>query len=379
MKFLTQLITTITLSLASVIIMAAEFAISPMMIELDSSPGINEKFSFQIHGKKAGIARIFMSDLQQEASGHMSFSEFKDTKSNNLVSWITLEKNSVKVKQDETVTIDGVINIPRRTTGSHVAAIMVEEEKTGESSGINLNVRYAIIIAVNIDGKKSRISTAYEGLTIEEQNGNYFVSAWFSNNSIIDSKLQSVAYIRSADRKLLEKVELKTKSAWQRNDKLSRVFPKAKVKVYGIIKSDIPNGALELSARNRFGGRMQPLKKATVNFKTTKILATKEDSSKSDSILPDTIALKVKSNQGFAAITIKNPLENEVVIELPESGVRDGIDFTFTPSTFTLQPKQSQMVIIRQRFLNSDVKASEFNAKLIKNNKEELIQIKTLI
>lgn len=357
---------------------SAEFAISPMMIELNTAPGTNEKFSFQIHGKKAGTAKIFLSDLKQEASGHMSFTEGVLSNTNSLASWLELEESSVKVKQGETVTINGKINIPRRTTGSHVAAIMVEEEKPTDNKGITLNVRYAIIIALNIDGKKSRISTTYEKLTIEEQNGNMFVSAWFSNNSIVDSNLESVAYIRDSNRKLMEKVILKTKSAWQRNDDQSRVFPNAKVKVYGLVKSKLPSGTFEVSARNRFAGRMQPLKRSTINHTSTSSenSTREEDTTK---ILPEEISLDVKKNQGFAAITVKNTFDKDITIELPESGTKDEVNFKFTPEKFTIKPNMSQMVIIRQQFLNNNIKPFEYTAKLIRNNKEELIKIKTTI
>lgn len=248
---------------------ASEFAISPMIIEKDMAAGATEDFEFQIHGKKDGVANIFLNDLKQEATGHMAFNG-EEASTAELATWISLEKNKVRVRQGETITIGGKIKLPRRgwgKAGSRVAAIMVEQERDPSQTGISLNVRYAIIIAINVSGKKIRFKTDYELVGVEKQNGRYYVTAWFTNKSNKDGRLESLAYMRDGNKKLVGKLPLKTKSAWQRGDEWSRVFPGARVKVYGLLDESFNGlGDFSLMAKSRFASRRLPSKKMKLSL-----------------------------------------------------------------------------------------------------------------
>lgn len=349
---------------------SAEFAISPMLIELKSEPGSRQDFTFQIHGKQQGTARIFLSEMQQEPSGHMAFIEpnTEETNQKNITNWISLNNTRVIVKQGETVSINGSIEIPRRTTGSHEIAIMVEEEKEEASSGISLNVRYAIILALDINGRKTRIKTKYEKLIVEEQNGQRFVSAWFTNLSNRDSYLDATVLVRDEDRRLLAKVPLRTKSAWQREDTASRVFPGSRVKVYGLLSNNMPSGNYELTSKNRFAGKLQRSTKNTVFINSMKEgvdQKTSTKNSKSPQFLINPVAMKVtKSGRAFSAIKFKNPTSTPIEIVLPTHSKEDKVQYQFSPRTLKLAASASAFVTLRQTFSKSDIAPQTYTAQV---------------
>ncbi|MEC8428664.1 MAG: hypothetical protein VXZ35_09570, partial [Pseudomonadota bacterium] len=361
---------------------AAEFAISPMMIELDSSPGVKENFEFQIHGKKAGTARIFLSDLHQQASGHMAFSDVSDSEaaaSTEISQWIRLDQQRASVKTGETITIQGELDIPRRSSGSHVVAIMVEEDRPKNATGISLNVRYAIILSLQIEGRKSRIKTRYEQLSIEQQNGKHYVTAWFSNESNRDSQLESVVFIRNQSSKLLEKVPLKTQSAWQRGDQWSRVFPDSRVKVYGLISKPLSSQNVTLMARNRFAGKMQPSVRSEFAVPETTIHQDTAAASQHQNDIA-VVQMKVrKKGQAFGALKIRNPLNTPATLTLPLPATIDGIAYKFSPQVLELPASGSGMVALRQTLKNDDHKPTKYQATLVADGIEKTIHIRTEI
>ena len=52
---------------------------------------------------------------------------------------------------------------------------------------------------------------------------------------------------------------LKTLSAWQRNEDGSMVYPGSKVKVFGTLPEDISEGVYQVRIKNRFNDRNQPV------------------------------------------------------------------------------------------------------------------------
>lgn len=356
-------------SLAISTMTQAEFAISPMMIEFDSGPGIKQPFNFQIHGKKAGKARIFLTDLSQQPSGHMQFIDInEDKKSNDISDWIKLEKTSVKVKKGETLTIGGEVIIPKKTTGNHLIAIMVEEEKSTQDKGININVRYAIILSLQVSGKKTRIVTQFDTLKIEEQNGKNYLSAWFTNKSNRDAMLDSTAFIRDSNRKLVGKIPLKTKSAWQRSDDYSRVFPGAKVQVYGLVSDELTSGNYSITTRSRFAGKMQRSIKSEVAINHINTPTVAENNNQDNAIIHNPVAIRVNKNgRGFSMIKLSNPLDNEIEVILPKDSDIDGIKTSFQPKSVKISARGQTSVVLRQQYTH-EAKPSILKAQLIKSN-----------
>ncbi len=212
-RFLLVLTVVVTALLAGSKAAAAEFAVSPMLIELDATADSTAQLRFNVFGKSAGRARIRLAGMQQQASGHMAFlPESPDT--GGLAGWIRLERDSLVLRRDETATVDGSISVPRRTpAGTYLAAILVEEDDDGRKTGIVLKVRYAIIVSLHISGAHSRVATSFRELRLEAQNDRTFVAAGFRNEGTRDGMLESELQLRDSNNRLVHRTPLKSQSA----------------------------------------------------------------------------------------------------------------------------------------------------------------------
>ncbi len=334
---------------------AGEFAISPMMIEFDAAPGSVESFEFSIHGKKNGKVRLFLSDLHQEATGHMAFKDL-DVSASPMAGWVSLDKELVDVKKNEIKAVKGFLKVPRSAKGSHVVAIMVEEEKSGKSKGISLNVRYAIILTLDIKGRKARMKSEFTELTVEEQSGKKFVTAWFKNNSDRDANLSSLIQLRDSKRKLIARIPLKTKSAWSRGDENSRVFPGSKVKVYGPLGDDVEEGEYLLMSRNKFGGQNQPSLRETVQIKRGEKMEEKTIVEvESDKNIINVRVAPNSRGESFSAFRIKNPYPHSITVKLPLPRKGENLEYRFSPQTIELPSDSSKMVTLKQKFYKKPI------------------------
>jgi len=252
---------------------AAEFAVSPMLIELDAAADTTAPLRFNVFGKSAGRARIRLAGMQQQATGHMAFLP-ESPDAGGLAGWIRLDRDTLVLRRDETATVEGSISVPRRTpAGTYLAAILVEEDDDGRQAGIVLNVRYAIIVSLHIGGAQSRVATSFRELRLEEQDERTFIAAGFRNEGTRDDMLESELQLRDGNNRLVHRTPLKSQSAWQRADAGSRVFPGADIVVFGEMPRTLPAGDYQVTVRNRFGGRSQPVQRATLNLPAGRFVA----------------------------------------------------------------------------------------------------------
>ena len=362
-----------------------EFAISPMMIELNMAPGERKTFSFQIFGKKSGYAKISFSDLKQQPSGHMDFFSV-NTNEPGISKWVSLDKSLVKIKQNELQTVHGEINLPRRAKGSYMLAIMVEDKKKQKEKGVSLNVRYAIIITINTPSKKGRLKSELSNLSIEEQNGHSFISAWFENKSLREGAFEIVAYLRNKERRLTAKIPLLTKASWQSAQKYSRVFPKGKVKVFGVLPGNVVNGEYTLSTKSRFNGRLLATKRTQLIIdRQTKDSAQENTNatkahSKTVNVNPNPIFVSI-SNKGrsFNTLRIENPLDEIITVVFPKKDTVSGVTHKFSPNNFKMKSNSTRQVTLRHHF-KENRNIDSYYAEIIRADKSvQKIEIKIAI
>ena len=348
-------------------ILAADFAVSPMMIELDSVPRNTETFSFTIFGRSDANLKLSLFKVQQQETGYMGFVEADPADSESMTGWINLENDRLRIRNGETIQVNGQITIPGRASGTHLVGVMVEEDLSEEElSGIALRVRYAVILNLRVAGSSNRrIQTAFEELAVVEREDGTYLEGVFSNHSTVDDWLVSQVQIRSEDNRLLDRVELKTASAWQREDMASRVFPGSDVRVYGKLSKPIPNGAYNVMVRNRFADKSQPVYRDTISFelaanKSEDISAISQTEAVSDAALyevsPGVIPVEIRSNgTSFTTFYIENKGNSEITVDLP-SAIADmeanGVsEFQFYPDSVQVLPNNKSRVVLKQQHI----------------------------
>ena len=244
---------------------AGNLAVTPMMVELQAKAGSSSEFEFSVIAESDSTVNLSVFDLAQQVTGHMDFvaSEKKDASSG----WIKLESNQVKAKGGETTAVRGIVDIPRNLSGNRFAAIMVEEVKPATvSGGMQVNLRYAVVLNMQIEGPRRRsiVRSSFEDLRLFKSDDQYIVEGYYTNDSTVDGFLHSEVQIRGDGRRLIDRVTLKTDSSRQREDDGSRVFPGATVRVYGTVSKPLEGTEYMLMARNNFAGRVQPVSRVDV-------------------------------------------------------------------------------------------------------------------
>lgn len=276
--FLTSVFVLVS-TIAPIITVAGEFAVSPMVINVKGEKNVKVPFEFTIKAKKGGSVKLSVFDLEQLETGHMGFvegdKEIKESKAN----WIELKEDRFNIKTDEYVVANGFLRLPHKAKGKHLAAIMVEELKEDkDKKGINVNVRYAVVLKIDsqTNTKRARIKTEFKQLTQQKTEEGWMFEAWFQNLSTIEGVLQNEIQIRNGKRKLVGKVAMKTLSAWQRGEDGSVVYPGSMVKVFGTLKEPLVEGDYTVRVRNKFNGRNQPVFRDNIEIKTVEESTTEE-------------------------------------------------------------------------------------------------------
>ena len=385
MHYLIIFLMTLVLSLPLISqVQAAEFAVSPMMIELEGSPRVSESFSFQVFGKTAGQVRISPWDMEQQLSGHMGFVEVNDDandENQKLSSWVQIDNPLFSVKKDESVEVTGQITIPPWANGSYHTAIMVEEARDADANGVVVNVRYAVILNIRVAGKKSRIKSEFRDLRLVEQEGELYLAGRFINNSNRDYWLASKAQLRNSENRLQGSVILKTQSAWQRGDDGSRVFPGAEVEVFGLLTKAMASGSYQALVRNRFGGRHQRTFRSMVAV-TPQMAAAMQQYSEA---IPEGVALlktpvlKVRrGGYASASVMLINNQDSAVEVRFPEADQDLLSEYRFTPAVLTLEPNQRGMVLLNQKYKDAgDVQPIKHLAQVVQGEQVQWLEIRT--
>lgn len=249
---------------------AGEFAVSPLVLDVEGIKNRPVPFEFTVKAKKPGEVALKVFDLKQMETGHMGFIEGEKKNKESKYNWVKLETTGFKLKEDEYSVVKGTVTIPSKAKGKHLAAIMVEEVKPeNDKKGIEVNVRYAVVVKINTQkkGKKARVKTTFNELTFVKKEGMWIFEGWFENKGRAEGQLIAELQLRDDSRRLVGRIPMKTLSAWQRREEGSMVYPGSKVKIFGTLDSNITEGAYTVRVKNKFNGRTQSVFKEQIDLK----------------------------------------------------------------------------------------------------------------
>ncbi|MFK7864780.1 MAG: hypothetical protein AB8B95_11215 [Pseudohongiellaceae bacterium] len=367
----------LTTLFASSLSFAGDFAVSPMMIDLQGVGRSSHQFAFNIFGKSDSDIKLELFDMGQLETGYMGFNASDLSNAENMANWVELSDTQFQVRDGETTTITGQINVPSKAAGTYLVGVMVEEDiPEEEQTGISVKIRYAVILNMRVEGSRNRrIKTEFDELVVVENDGELYVQGSFTNKSTIDDWLVSQVQFRDSDNRLFERVEMRTESAWQRGDKASRVFPGATVRLYGKISKSDKAGDYNVLVRNRFADKSQPVYRDTLRLEPLSKQESLTPSNISEvvaaeavAVLPQVIPVEIKKNgTSFSSFYVANNSSSKVTIALP-TAISDpegkGIkDFQFYPADLALAPNQKSRVVLKQTHINeADYRDVEFLA-----------------
>lgn len=234
---------------------AGEYRVWPMLINIEAEPGNSYPFQFNVLAVKSGTISVYLNEVEQLATGHVQF--IPTEKSQHL----TLTQTKASLDDGETYIVHGAVTVPRKASGSRLYALLIEDDDPRKNTGMQIKVRYAVVIDVAIKGRKSRVKTRLSNLEVIDGT----ISAWFENLSDKKAMLKSQVIIRDNNRRLVDRQLLRTQSAIERQEDYSVVYPNSKVKVLAT-SDQLTGGTYNLLIQSNFNEKSLPVLRSEINY-----------------------------------------------------------------------------------------------------------------
>ena len=238
------------------------YGVNPLNISLRGVPG--NKIPFEIKLTPSGreeTVNLNLYNASQKIDGSLKFIE-RQNNNENVLNWINFEEAKLIIPPDSEVIIEGTVNIPYDAAGSYTAIMMVEPERKEGQIGIIMHVRYAVRIDIFVDkpGLRARGEITDIGLK-GDQEMNPVVYAKIKNISNINLAAASEVTIRSENRRLLERVELRSPATARSGRDYLVIYRDSEVRFEGNITEPLPAGNYDLRIFLRYNNGRQIIRK----------------------------------------------------------------------------------------------------------------------
>ncbi len=232
--------------------------VQPMSLNVKVRPGETSSFSFNLtttDTQKTVDLQLYQPI--QSATGDVSFS-LSEGHLESPAEWIILENKQVVVPPDASTTVNGTIQVPYNTAGSHSIVIMVQPQVDSVESGLQFLVRYAIQLNITVESPGIwPYAEVVHWDIIADDNRQPLVKATFKNPSLLRYPVSMEMTIRGQNRRLIERSTLRTPSNMQAKRESTTIYPGAKVDFIGPITKYLAPGDYELRLFVRYADGRQ--------------------------------------------------------------------------------------------------------------------------
>lgn len=226
---------------------ASAIGVQPMVLDFQGRPG--EKYSFEISLLPEDTQRIVHLDLyepKQNLDGTLGFVE-GDSDLYPPIGWIELERDRVIVPPGEPTVVNGTVTVPFSAGGSYSVIIMAEPAVEEAETGVNIIVRYAVRLTINVDrpGLRSELQILDMNLLPDEEE-KPMLQIHVKNPSPFRFPISGEATLRDDSRRLVERVTLRTLSAWESGYESYSIYPGAELLLVAPISEPLTEGNYHL-------------------------------------------------------------------------------------------------------------------------------------
>jgi hypothetical protein len=322
----------------------ADLSVTPLYFDMQKKKKNYENFEIKVGASSASIVKVTPFVAKQGLSGGLEFAELRDTPI------IKLKKDTIVFNRKEVKTLSGRINFPKNINQTLVYALMIEEEKRSKVKGVSINVRYAVVFKIGTSGKRIFEKGSVRDIKLVKHKNVLLIQSTFTNETLKDFQVESVAYVRNSKNKLIAKVDLKTASSWKKKSVASIVFPETSVYIVGELKGVTVEGNYNITILSRINGKRQFVSKTKVEIKERDLPKVVEKVEKI-TLFPGDIKIKMNpKRKSYFRLKVSNDYKvNKSIQLIGESSVVDNIrkrSVTFFPETVSLKAGQSKTVLI---------------------------------
>ena len=324
----------------------ANLSVQPLYFDFKAGKAPSEDFTIIVKSDKPANVRASLYQAEQKITGKLDFKQVGKEKASEL---IKLKRDAHRFTRPGTWRVEGTINYPTRVNKTFAYALMIEEELPMDKKGVNISVRYAVVLKVQTS--KNRV---YERGTLSagelfSADNKLFYKSLFENDSVKDYRVQSYLTIRNKDGALVERADLKTLSAWQKQASSSIVMPGAEVELVGQLKKPLPKGEYTAQVIAKMNGKRQLISKNDISIKEELHQERVDEKAKALLLTPGKINVEYKENRpALFRFKVDNPTDEVVTVELPKAvmDAKHG-SYKFMPQKLSIQPGKSKTAIFK--------------------------------
>lgn len=236
--------------------------VRPLFMNMDLRPGDQRTFEITLMpGDVEELVDLTLYESIQQLSGALMY-QLPTNPSFSPTSWVTLDTSTVRVLPGEETTVTGTVRVPFTASGSHTVIIMVEPRAPDVASGISFQVRYAVRLNIRIEGVGLRATAELISIEVTpDEQGAPRITARIKNTSTLDYLVSGEVVIRDQNKRLVERVSMKTAAAVTAGADATRVYPGATVDFLGNITRPIEPGDYSMQTFFRYAEAGQILQK----------------------------------------------------------------------------------------------------------------------
>ncbi|HBN96011.1 MAG TPA: hypothetical protein DDZ66_06905 [Firmicutes bacterium] len=239
--------------------------VRPLVIEMIVRPGDERDFVIDlIPDTMEELVDLVLYEPVQQLSGGLTY-QLPVNPGFSATSWVTFDNDSIRVLPGQDTRVTGTVRVPFSASGSHTVVMMVESRPPDDPSGFTFRVRYAVRLRILVERAGIRPTAELNSLEIgPDQQGAPRITARFQNTSALDYLVSGEVTIRDQDRRLVERVTLRTPAGSSTGTDTTRVYPGAEVEFAGSVTRPLTPGEYWIQAFLRYGESGQILRNETI-------------------------------------------------------------------------------------------------------------------
>ncbi len=321
------------LSLFSQNLYAANFSVTPLFIEIDTASNKKIQFEINIESDEKLDLEFSLYKAKQMKNGKLEFIKTNNPKH------IKFDKSEYSFKRNGSWKLTGTYK-PQRSNQSStdIYSVMIEEKKDKEQKGVNIKVRYAVVLKA----ENSQIRTYEKAKFTHFGLNNSYFYVDFHNQSIKEQKIEAEYKIRNQKNKVVKKGIILSPSALQKGSKRSVIFPMNTVMLMGDLTGLESKKKYSLHIRGKINEKKSIYFKK--DFTSPKKKRKKKSTQAKYEVFPKDLKVNLdKNKKGLYRFKIKNNQNSDKSIDFSSSNK----SVKFIPNKVLINKNSHKYVIVK--------------------------------
>ena len=237
--------------------------VRPLLINLEMKRGESREFDLQLTPSDTQeTVALNLYHPRQQLTGGSAYEE-GDPERHPVVDWLEVP-DSVIIPPGEKKTVTVKVSVPFDSRGTYTAIIMVEPMRE-EEEGINVKVRYAVRVNIHVEAPGLRKQAEITQFELKPDSENRpLVQARIKNSSSLSFKAAGEVTVRDKNRRLIERVKIRSELADKGGRDKTTIFPGSEVIFKGNVNEPLPAGKYSLQLFLRYAEGRQVIKRKTI-------------------------------------------------------------------------------------------------------------------